>query len=105
MSSVESIMERSKAVEMTEVPKRPNEDTRAIVQFFEAGTYSHFSVNVDRKDVIGNNCGINVDPGSVEHCVAVGTKTDPILKSSIKHFVDVGKQMEPPGERIMVSER
>lgn len=99
-------MERSKAVEMTEVPKRPNEDTMAIVQFFYAGPYSHFSANVDRKDVIGNNnCGINVDPGSVEHCVAVGTETEPILKSSIKHFVDVGKQMEPPGERIMVSER
>ena len=35
-------MERSKAEEMTEVPERPNEDSWAIVELFEAGPDSHF---------------------------------------------------------------
>ena len=52
-------MERSKEAQLTEEPERPNYDTRTIVQLVEAGPYGHFTVNVDRKDVIGNNCGIN----------------------------------------------
>ena len=35
-------MEKSKAEEMTEVPERPNEDSRAIVELFKAGPDSHF---------------------------------------------------------------
>ena len=83
---------------MTEVPERPNEDSRAVVQLFEAGPDSH----VNRKGVIGNNCGINVDPATVKHCVYVGTEF--ILESIIKHFVDVGTQTDPRRELIMVSE-
>ena len=37
-------MERSKTEEMTEVPKRPNEDSWAIVELFEAGPDSHFII-------------------------------------------------------------
>ena len=61
-------------------------------------------MNVDRTGVIGNNCGINVDPATVKHCVDVGTETEPILESFMKHFVDVGTQTDRPRELIMVSE-
>ena len=37
-------MERLKAEEMTEVPERPNEDSWAIVELFEAGPDSHFII-------------------------------------------------------------
>ena len=37
-------MERLKAEEMTEVPERPNEDSWAIVELFEAGADSHFII-------------------------------------------------------------
>ena len=97
-------MAKSKSKEMTEVPERPNEDSRATVELFEAGPDSHFSVNVDRTGVIGNNCGINVDPATVNHCVDVGTETEPTLESIMKHFVNVGTQTDPPRELIMVSE-
>ena len=97
-------MEKPKAEDMTEVPERPNEDSRAIVELFEAGPDSHFFINVKRKGMIGNNCGINVDPATVKHCVYVGTETEPILESILKHFVDVGTQTDPPRELTMVSE-
>ena len=102
--AVESIIEKSKAEEMTEVPARPNEDSRAIVELLEAGPDSHFTVNVDRTGMVGNSCGIKVDPAAVKHCVDVGTETEPILESVMKHFVDVGTQTDPPRELIMVSE-
>ena len=51
--AVESIMERSNT-EMTEVPEESNEDSRAIVEFFEAGPDSHFSMNVTED--IGFSC-------------------------------------------------
>ena len=89
---------------MTEVPEISNEDSRAIVEFIEAGPDGHFSANVNRTGVIGNNCGINVDPATVKHCVDVGTETEHILKSIVKHFVDVGTQTDPPRDLIMVSE-
>lgn len=34
----------------------------------------------------------------------MGTQTEPILESIIKHFVDAGTQTDPPRELIMVSE-
>ena len=37
-------MGRSKAEEMTEVPERPNEDSWAIAELFEAGPDSHFII-------------------------------------------------------------
>ena len=37
-------MERSKVEEMTEVPERPNKDSWAIVELFEAGPDSHFII-------------------------------------------------------------
>lgn len=83
-------MEKSKVEDMIEVFERLNEDSRVIVEFFEVGFDSYFFINVKRKGMIGNNCGINVDFVIVKYCVYVGIETEFIFELILKYFVDVG---------------